>query len=186
MKNKRMLPVVIVDLIAILVCIAANVYVALKGELTVLQTVNMWVNVAALLSALVYLMMGYKKNAAVFYKIFASVFALSQFVAVLSVAKYREDYTGISCYTVLFALLLMLALAEDLGKKKTFITCGVILAVGVLLLALTYFATPQASETGTWFMELVLSFSVIVMSAVMWLMAVAKYLDKEARKGYEE
>lgn len=186
MTDKKMLPVVILDLVGIIIGIAANAYVAIAGELSVLQSVNLWVNVAALLSSLVYLVLGYKKNAAVFYKLFASAFALSQFVSILSLAK-ENNYLGLSCYAVLFALILMLALVADMGKKKTFIICFIILILGVFLLVINFFSSPgNIINTGDWLLKLVCSFSVIVMAAVMWLMATAKYLDKDARKGTEE
>lgn len=186
MTNKKMIPLIILNFIGILFGITANVIAALSDSADAMTTVSSVVSIVAMGFALVYLFMGYKKNAAVFYKVYTYVFAMSQIIAVIGLAKDSENFVGVSVYVILLGLILILAVVPDLGRKVTFIICGIIFALGFVLLITTLFVYSPESVSSTvdgFFRVFAGDVSVIVMSSVMWVMAGAKFNDKALRKG---
>lgn len=143
--------------------------------------------ILALLGALIYLLTGYQKDSAVFHRIFLVLYAVStvfQNVSITYVGESVFSRINVALYTVIFGNVLVLLLAKDFGKTKTFAVCGVNLLCSAVLLAsriavlnpeLTAFEVLRDIEM------ILLVASEVVISLIAFVVSAAKYADKEAR-----
>lgn len=137
-----------------------------------------------------YFINGYKKDAASFYKYYTLLFAFRIFLSVISVDALF-DVNGIGGFPlkILMALLpytpvLILALVKDLGKKKSFTLSGIVFAWYFLCLVATIVISASGSLNVLAMlntMNLIKSGTMVVFSALLVVMTIAKYQDKDAR-----
>ena len=131
--------------------------------------------IIAILSAAVYSFYGYKKNASVYYKLTAGCFALGMFLGVLPALNGETPplewaLGGIRLATAV--LLAVLSFGKNLGKKKSFALCA---AVGVFSLAFAVvYGIGYHAFIGT-------AAANFLLTAVLFLMIIAKYKDKKTR-----
>jgi len=129
--------------------------------------------------AIIYCVMGYKKNAAGIFKVYCFIMTLSQIIAIYSVSSGLsvEEVKVIASVTFFLDIIacgnwFVLTLAKDLGKKTTTWLCGIniICSVIIVFLNITY----------GWYFILAGIFFVIG-SVIAGIMFYCKYADKEAR-----
>lgn len=134
-------------------------------------------NVLALASGLIYLLKGYSKSAAIYYKVFMLLTAVSS--VILSTA-FITDFgfnVGSALLFVEIAILLILTFAKDLGKRNTWIFFGALLVLTLLygiLFAPKYF-------NYRFFVILTTIFSKLVLIGTVGFAIRGKYADKDAR-----
>ena len=170
MKDKKMVPVVLLNLLGVLFGIFANLFVGAKGG-SASSLVSAWLTVAALLASLIYLFMGYGKNAALCFKIYLYAYALAGLFAVADVSVAGRFTVIIAA--ALFGLVLVLAMSTDLGRMKSFCVC-------VLNVALTVIFLICSIKTGA--VGVIRAILLGILSLLTVLMVMGKYDNKAKRK----
>ena len=190
MQKKLSLPVLIVNGILIVAAFAASMYVIFMESAPMFQRIYSAIDLLILGFGFFYFINGYKKDAASFYKYYTLLFAFRIFLSIISVDALF-DVNGIGGFPlkILMALLpytpvLILALVKDLGKKKSFALSGGVFAWYFLCLVATIIGSASArfdvlAMLNT--MNLIKSATLVVFSALLLVMTIAKYQDKDAR-----
>ena len=137
-----------------------------------------------------YFINGYKKDAASFYKYYTLLFAFRIFISIASIdAMFNATLGSTSQLQIIVALLpytpvLILALVKDLGKKKSYALSGItfawylaLLIISIILSAANKVDVSSAIEA----MGVIKSVTMVVFSALLVVMTIAKYQDKDAR-----
>lgn len=141
-------------------------------------------DVLTLLSGILYLLKGYKKAAALYYKAFMLLNAFSAIGAAVGLFFYREveeeSYLPIVIIQIVASaveavILLAMTFWKDLGKTNTWILFSVILTMDIITGALF------TVDRNTFFYRLVTVISVLFVDGTLGLIIRGKYIDKEAR-----
>ena len=190
MQKKLSLPVLIVNGILIVAAFAASMYVIFMESAPMFQRIYSAIDLLILGFGFFYFINGYKKDAASFYKYYTLLFAFRIFLSIISVDALF-DVNGIGGFPlkILMALLpytpvLILALVKDLGKKKSFTLSGIVFAWYFLCLVATIVISASGSLNVLAMlntMNLIKSATMVVFSALLVVMTIAKYQDKDAR-----
>ena len=190
MQKKLSLPVLIVNGILIVAAFAASMYVIFMESAPMFQRIYSAIDLLILGFGFFYFINGYKKDAASFYKYYTLLFAFRIFLSIISVDALF-DVNGIGGFPlkILMALLpytpvLILALVKDLGKKKSFTLSGIVFAWYFLCLVATIVISASGSLNilamlNT--MNIIKNATMVVFSALLVVMTIAKYQDKDAR-----
>ncbi len=146
--------------------------------------------IVALIVGILYLVSCYSKSAAGFYKAFLTISALSAAVAIFSIVLSMQagnvldgavigsnsvNFTRILLHICQVVILLLLAFGKDLGKHRTWIFFGVLLAVDVMISIMSLFYAPSFLIT------LLRSLTHLLMTGTIGLAIKGKYDDKDAR-----
>lgn len=178
--------VVIVNLVFIFFCLFSNA-AFLADDTGAERSFNFACifNIVALLSAMHYIVRGYTKDSAKYYKVFAGLFALSSLVSLLYMYVDAEDTLfQVASTAVIFGLIIILAVAPNLGKKRSLILCGIAIVIRLADLIVAFF-TVKESAWPLW-MIYMSYFSQLVLAVLLGIMNYAKYLDKAARHSADE
>ena len=127
-------------------------------------------------AATAYALLGYKKDAAKFYKIFMVMYALSALLSALPC--FLSGQGGIidkvaAILTVIGALIL--AFVKDLGEQKTLIIADIL----AILYAVVFIYKIFTAEN--FFMDAQASFTGLVLSILAIIFIKGKYIDKHSR-----
>ena len=132
-------------------------------------------NVAALVCGIIYLMSGYSKKAANYYKAFIVLAALFNAVTIYTTFVSQGFGIGVIMMIVKVLLLLTLAFWPNLGKRNTWILFGIMLLIDVL------FGILFGSDSSVAVYRFILVLSKLVMDGTIGLAIRGKYQDKAAR-----
>ena len=183
MEKKKILPLQIISLILLaagLVCYAfvsinrsTDISLRSQSVLSVLFTVS---SVIALLAGVVYVLQGFKKDVAGLYKGFIWLSVASAFFGAVVCMSF--GFPVLSSFLVLADLILLtiLAVGKDLGKIKTHIIAIVIVVIRAA--TVVSIITNQEMNTMT---ALCNTLGQLIVSVVILLLAIGKYIDKAAR-----
>lgn len=164
----------ILCVVLVLGCIGWTVYgtctVKMNPEYVVPEKIIAVMTVLGLISALVYFVTGYKKESAKYLKACIYFYTAVTFGGILYVKANAIIYLITAALS--FGVLCVLAVADNLGKAKSFALCGINVAsafarVAVLLL------TKQKIGSGT--------VTSLVMAIILGICIYAKYTDKDSR-----
>ena len=152
--------------------------VAGKGEMEViLNGCSTLVVVLMLITGILYLVHGYKKNAAVYYLAFILLLVLVNFIVVLIDVLYTQKTPLIIIKCILYSakiiVLLIMAFGKNLGKKMTWTLLYVVVALDIAGMIVML-------QTGFDF-ALIGVFAAIVADVTMGLAIRGNYEDKESR-----
>ena len=191
MENKKNLPMRIVNLILLLGALVVDIILMTllpKAELKTiaesLTPISVLINIMALAIGIVYIVAGYTKSSAAFYKAFVWTVVFSQVIDCSSPMVFGTGSLVESdklstvlafaylCNLVFFAIL---AIGKDLGKEATFTIAGLMVVISLLVLFIFIF-TKQSSMT-----LIYKSISQTLIALTIAIMVVGKYLDKAAR-----
>ena len=168
-----------VILILSLICIAAGLVLSALSitgnDSNLPQQIACLFNIAALIYAAYYILAGYSKDAAKYYKTYAAIFALAQVAALSAIGATANSYIGTLLSALTLAAILVLLFSKDLGKQKSMSLC-----VALLVLVVLSFISALVNEG--WIS--VVMFPIIVrfvLACILTIMTVAKYIDKAAR-----
>ena len=176
MKKKRAIPAWfnIINLILVIGSIVWTIYsmfTAAPPDGHVLESEAIHVlTLIPMLGALLYCATGYKKSSAGYFNLFiylytAVVFATSLFI--------RTGPIFLSVFSIIsFGILCVLAIAKDVGKKKSFVLCGLNMFLAIIRI-IAYFITTGQFPGGM--------FGNLLLAGILGLMVYAKYADKTAR-----
>ena len=184
--KKSRVPLIILNFIAAAFGVAANVYVLLSKEASVFTKIGAAVVILALGASLLYLFNGYKKNAAGYFKLYMCLFAMAQLVSTFATvysAPNGQSLISVAFPALTYGPILVLALVENLGKKRSYLVCAFVVAAyltaSVLILVMVPGLLAGGTEAGT--LCLIRSGTTLLLAIIMSMMIVAKYRDKEER-----
>ena len=165
--------VVMAALAAVLVVLVIQRAVSNDGSFNDYYSIAIWVTTAwALAWAFLYLLKGYTKSAAVYYKLFLA-FLLLQFVVNFIMPIVRGDVLEIILHTLSILVLLVLVFKKDLGAKNSQILFAVRAA---LQIAITVLAI-MSGLSG----RIITNVARLLLIGTLGLMLAGKYADKRAR-----
>ena len=186
--NVLFLLMMIINLVGGLVCLFGNVLIITSDLVNLFMKVSSVLSVLALIAGMAYIFMGCKKSAVKFFRGFMALYALNA-VANIANASQSEIGTastpvlGLLVNAVVFGLLIVMSVGEDLGKKKSFLVAGLIFAFGVASLIYTIVIAPGVaaggSELGS--LYIIRSAANLCLASMMGVMTFAKYRDKTRR-----
>ena len=122
-----------------------------------------------------YILRGYSKDSAAFYKLFGAVYALYIITAVVSISTNATKPLIVTFENFSLVIVLVLLLSENLGKIKSFILCALLVLFNIAILVTNLI-------TGK-YIGIVLTIMLvdIVLACLYGIMTYAKYLDKTER-----
>ena len=190
MKNKALNPLImVINLIAIALCVFGSIYSVIRVDAgDVYSRIAAILNIVALLSSAVYVLYGCKKNAAQFFRGFMICYSLSLLSTIVGATMQGPDIPAtVIVYLVVFALIVVLAAGTDLGKKVSYVICGIIFAVNLGYFIWLFFTSPGIFRGGDMLAtaNLIGAGSQLALSSLLGVMTVAKYIDKANRKKSE-
>jgi len=169
-KNTAYNAFVVILIILSIVALILNAAAMVNGEENLPVQICCLFNIAALIYAAYYIFSGFSKDAAKYFKAFGVIFALA-LVAALAAA---DGYLMTLLAALSLSAVIILTFGKDMGKKASFIACGILLVLTVLfyiasLSSNAAFAVRSMTVTG------------IVLSLLLGVMIYAKYADKAQR-----
>ncbi len=186
MENKKYLPLKIVHLIFMALGLCFYVYSFFQIENVYDNATNKIISVfqagtaiLALISGFIYLVKGYKKNAAAYFKGYVWIILIADMFAVIVGITEAASYFCKIVWAAALILLAVLAAGKDLGKTKSFAVAGLILLCKVVLLIPIIM---DRSILGAAFVPVILDMiAQIVRTITTGFMVCGKYLDKAER-----
>jgi len=160
-----------VDLFLLLVSIYANI----QGIINDNNAIQYIFNLLAVVFAISYCMIGYKKNGNLYFRLFSAFLALKEMAAITWVGVNEEvpAFTFI-LMLICFACALIIAVAKDLGKKLSYVL--VIAYIMVSIFTLTY-----VLMNTVYFCVVTYNATRLLLALVLGVMIYAKYQDKKDR-----
>lgn len=186
MENKKYLPIKIIHLIfmvaAIVLCCVSLTKLSADTEFfsdTGLRMVSYIAEIIALISGIVYLAYGYKKNAAVYYKFFMVILVIGQAIICYrqTVGTFPIMPSAAILNIISLIVLVILATGKDLGKSKSYLIVAILLACRLIALILDIIVFSGA----TIFSVISHAASNVLLAGAAAFMVTGKYLDKDSR-----
>ena len=169
-------PIYKVILILNLLFIAAGIVFSVIGitnaDMNATRIISHVAAIACLAFAGFYILSGYAKNAAKYYKVYGALLAVIFIVSILSGSVNSGIPLGIMTMILSLVVVLVLLLSENLGKTKSFALCGLLVIFNVVLLI----GGQDMSVT-----SIITKLVKIDLACLYGIMTYAKYLDKAER-----
>ena len=178
-KNSLYKALLIVNLICLLVGVLAMISIIVGPTANIYMRISGIFVLLALVFAAYYILMGYQKADAKFYKLFQTFFGFAQLVAILDIGITVGEYLPVLISCLLFGLFIYMVLIKNLGKQRSQILCLVIFVLSVLDLLAGVSKVPCTDMYGT--LVLIRNIAKILLTIMFCIMTYAKYLDKAAR-----
>ena len=170
-----------------LLCIAAGLVFAVRTAVSpeadiYLQLCSLCA-MPALLLAGYYLLAGFGKDAAKYYKLFAALFLFYEVVVLAALLLSRAAALPLLLTIGVLTLLAVLLFVKNLGKTVSLLLCALILILGVIRLAAGIAAYPGPALGGDTYGTLLMGRNAagVVLALVLGILNDAKYADKAAR-----
>ena len=182
MEKKKYLPVKIVHIalmaVALMISVISMIKLLQTGKDSVYYFLVNITKILALLSGIYYIVNGYKKADASYYKTFIFFFLISE---VVTCAGFMVDGTTVVvayCELISVILMTILAIGKDLGKRNTFIYAGVTFVCKLISCGtnLTKYLTDGLNLQESSYL-----LSSIILALTIIFMAIGKYADKKQR-----
>lgn len=182
-ENKAMTIVTYANLVLIGLCIIGCLY-GITVTKSIYFMIDAVVEIIALIASITYFAMGYKKDAAKYYKMFMLLQAATYIVEYL-ISTYLDGIVSTTGIFTAFSLILygntlMLGLAKDLGKKATIGIASFNLAIYAATFIGSFFSEKYVSaveKTDT----IIMAATWFALAGITLLMTIAKYVDKSKR-----
>ena len=171
-------PIYKVILILNLLFIAAGVVFSIIGianpDANATRIISSIMAIACLVFAGFYILNGYTKDAAKYYKVFGALLAVKYLTGILSGTTNRSTPFGIMVISLSLVIVLVLLLSENLGKTKSLVLCGLLVIIGVVDIVVHI-----KMDMSTY--ALIAKLVKIDLACLYGIMTYAKYLDKTER-----
>ena len=174
MKKSLNVFAIIISVLSIC-CAIGIVYLTFSSELDALYIVESISNLLALIYAFFYLINGYKKDFATYYKIAMLVNAVNALVVTALSSNEATKYISIISCAICFGAILTLALAKNLGKNTSITLCLIVIVLRTMGIVSCFMASATLD------INLILMLSQLVLALVILLATIAKYVDKQER-----
>lgn len=174
-ERKLNLSIVVVCGILALLSAIGTVTVAFSSELNELYKFEAVCDLISLGLAFFYIVNGYGKDYAKYYKLSMLFHALNALIVTAVAANEKTKYISIVMCAICFALVLVLALGKDLGAKKSLTICVIVVVIRAAGLISQYFAVKTFDPIT------ILTVSQLVLALMILASTLAKYDDKQVR-----
>lgn len=173
--DKKYLPLkvlhLVVFVVAFILC-TVSIMNRINDAAIVRDTVGMFFQylfaVIALIAGLVYVLKGFSKDQAFYYKLFMILYlASSVFASSYSLSKGAAFVTCVITLAIL-VLKVVICTGKDLGKTRTW-------AFSIIILVLSIITCLTSSE------DLMFDLTLVLLTISVLLMAIEKYIDKGSR-----
>lgn len=171
-KKLNLLVVIIVAGLAF-ACALGEIDVIATSKLDGLYKLEGILDVFALALSFIYLVLGYKKGVANYYKASILIAAAHALVVTSVASNEPTKYVSIISCAICFGLLLGLAFGKNNGKKESLIICGIIVVLRVLGILF--------NANGLTDPKTLLIISQLILAITVTVITVAKYIDKDER-----
>lgn len=169
MKNRKLNWITIIEVVLLLICTVANI----RG-LNEMQSIQYVFNLAAIVCAFLYVLVGYRKEGNLFFRLFAWSLVLKEAAAITNTAM-NETVPAISFILMLicFACAILIAVSLNLGKTKSYILAALYVFVSVICLITVI--------SGGYWPVITFNGTRLLLAIVMGIMIYEKYRDKTER-----
>ena len=164
--------ILILNLLFIVAGIVFSIIGFTNANMNTTRIISNIADIACLVFAAFYIFGGYTKSAAKYYKMFGVFLAVRFFISVLSGSVNSKPTLSIMVATFSLVLILVLLLSENLGKTKSFVLCGLLVIIQLVLLIVG-----KDKSVGFIISNLVRQ----DLACLYGIMTYAKYLDKAER-----
>ncbi len=168
--------ILILNLLFIVAGIVACVIGIASPYADAYRIISRAVSIAVLAFGGFYILSGYTKDAAKYYKLFGALYAVKLILKLLSGIVHAGTPLGIMLGVFSLVFVLVLLLSENLGKQKSLILCGLLVIVGVVVFVIS--ALDAKYQTASAVIEGIVN---IDLACLYGIMTYAKYLDKAER-----
>ena len=110
--------ILVLNLLFIILCTALSVVDI--GDANLIRVIYRVINIICLLFALFYILYGYRKNAAGYYKTFGFLYIVAQTICLISTFINTKYVIAYIFHIASLLILLVLCLGKDLGKRKSY------------------------------------------------------------------
>lgn len=174
----------VIHFIVIVVSIALYAYLLIKyGPITSSSIVfRIAIDLLALLLALIYLIMSYKKDASGYYKVFMWLLVISQVVENASIlSEYQPTMIDVFKNNFNLVLFTLIAGAKDYGKKLSYLLAICLVAFNAYAVfdVITMFSSMLDSEIAI--IGIIDRIGQLLLAITASFMICGKYLDKDNR-----
>ena len=167
--------ILVLNLLFVVAGIVLSVIEIISGNSDVTRMLTLVASIACLAFATFYIISGYTKDAAKYYKVYGTLLAVKFLLSILSSSITSAPTFGIMVIAISLVIVLVLILSENLGKEKSFILCGLHVILGVALLV---FALSKGNVSIIYIISDIVN---IDLACLFGIMTYAKYLDKAER-----
>ena len=171
-------PIYKVILVFNLLLIAAAVVLSIIGicgeGATATRIISAVIRLVALLFAGFYILSGYRKDAAKYYKLFGIMYMLVIVLGIITCLSNTPTVPSVICYVLLIIGIFALAFVKDLGRTKSLVICAALVLLQIALAVLVYLEGDPTIVKINMFMG-------IDLACLYGIMTYAKYLDKTER-----
>ena len=186
MENKKYLPLKIGHRFLIIVGIVLYVITLFSYSqgASVLNIISTVLNILPLVAGFVYLVMGYKKKAHMWYKIFMWLFMIAEIIECTSVFSMGITIPTFSVFIKILTLAVVMLLggAKDYGKVKSNIISITLVALNIYSLIEAITALPRFAQAGLSADAMIYdAIGQLILASTAALMVCAKYFDKDER-----
>ena len=189
MDNKKYLPIKTLHLVLMVGALLGSCYAAYYNFSVYGASVLMISDICPILAiifGLYYFFKGYKKNTAIYYKLFMTFFLIEFAITVLcGMVTIKYDYIPAVIELITLVCISLLSYGIDLGKTKssvlviTIIVCRVIMLISVFTTSAEMLSNLFANAG--LFMCVISLLSDVLLAGSAGLMVYGKYIDKESR-----
>ncbi len=166
--------ILVFNLILIIAAIVLGI-IAISSEIaSITRILSSVIRLGALLFAGFYILSGYRKNAAKYYKIYGVIFMLTEVMGVMTYFNHAPTVPEVICDVLISVAIFTLVFIKDLGKTKSLIICAFLVIFQIALAILAY------SESEPFIVKLNMLMGVDL-TCLYGIMTYAKYLDKTER-----
>lgn len=183
MEGKKYLPIKIINVLFIFAALimSALAFVKADADYSGIAEIVHSINIFTLISGFIYLVYGYRKNAAIYYKVFMGFLMLSQGVLVVELINGKTQspiYTSI-IYSIAFIATVILTTAKDFGKAMTIAIITVLALCRIAILLINLLSADTFDNTA--FCQLSLDIANLLLVGTAAIMIAGKYIDKAQR-----
>ena len=124
---------------------------------------------------MIYTLLGYRKNAAKYFKLYGLLYLVSQVAVVISaISMATKAITYIICIAAI-VITFILVVCKDFGKEKSLCLCGLLVLVQLIACFVVY------TSFGSLIIVMITRAVDLVLACIYGIMTYAKYLDKDER-----
>ena len=166
--------ILVFNLLLIAIAVVLSVISISGSGATTTRLVSTIIKLASLLFAGFYIVSGYRKNAAKYYKVYGILYMFSIVLTLIACIKNTSSTLAIICNTLPVIGILALVFVKDFGKTKALITCAILVLLQIVCVIL-------ANAEGDPTIVKINIFMSMDLACLLGIMTYAKYLDKAER-----
>ena len=167
--------ILVLNLLFIVAGIGLSVVGITNPEADIFKIISRIEAIACLVFAAFYIISGYTKDAAKYYKVYGALLAVKYLAGILSGSTKSGTPFGIMMIALSLVITLVLLLSENLGKTKSFVLCGLLVIVRIVLLI---YSVAENNIPTIFVLSNIVN---IDLACLYGIMTYAKYLDKTER-----